>query len=110
MPPNARVCYIGLIIDLLLAVLENIAVGYLGYRPYTLEQETILQFEVARRRHRDFTVCAQRMCAPISVLLHVHSHAIIQKYQHVRMSPAEVFAEVFAGTVSWPQVWDGANC
>jgi hypothetical protein len=43
MPPNARVCYIGLIIDLLLAVLENIAVGYLGYRPYTLEQETILQ-------------------------------------------------------------------
>ena len=43
MPPNARVCYIGKIIDLLLAVLENIALGYLGYRPYTLEQETILQ-------------------------------------------------------------------
>jgi hypothetical protein len=43
MPPIARVCYISIIIDLLLAVLENIAVGYLGYRPYTLEQETILQ-------------------------------------------------------------------
>ena len=43
MPPITRVCYISIIIDLLLAVLENIAVGYLGYRPYTLEQETILQ-------------------------------------------------------------------
>ena len=83
----------------------------LPFRPLNnCEQETILQFEVACRRHRDLTLCAQRMCAPISVLLHVHSHAIIQKHQHVRMRPSEVFAEVFAGTVSWPQVWDGANC
>ncbi len=43
MPSTARVCYVEIIIDLLLAVLENIAVGYLGYRPYTREQETILQ-------------------------------------------------------------------
>ena len=43
MPSTARVCYVSIIIDLLLTVLENITVGYLGYRPYTLEQETILQ-------------------------------------------------------------------
>ena len=35
--------YVETIIDLLLAVLSNIEVGYLGYRPYTREQETILQ-------------------------------------------------------------------
>ena len=43
MPPIARVYHISIIIDLLLAVLENITVGYLGYRAYTREQETILQ-------------------------------------------------------------------
>ena len=43
MSTTSEIRYIETIIDLLLAVLSNIDLGYLGYRPYTLEQETILQ-------------------------------------------------------------------
>jgi hypothetical protein len=43
MSTTSEISYIETIIDLLLAVLSNIDLGYLGYRPYTLEQETILQ-------------------------------------------------------------------
>ena len=43
MSTTSETSYIETIIDLLLAVLSNIDLGYLGYRPYTLEQETILQ-------------------------------------------------------------------
>ena len=43
MSTTSEISYIETIIDLLLAVLSNIDLGYLGYRPCTLEQETILQ-------------------------------------------------------------------
>ncbi len=65
MSTTAEINYIETIIDLLLVVLRNIDVGYLGYRPYTLEQETILQIiNHVRVTLMYYTISLSRTVAP----------------------------------------------
>jgi hypothetical protein len=41
--PSERICFVSMIIDLLLSVLERIALFYLGDRPYSPDEETFLE-------------------------------------------------------------------
>jgi hypothetical protein len=61
----SEISYVETIIDLRLAVLRNIDVGYLGYRPYTREQEKILQIiNHVRGTLMYYTMSLSRAVAP----------------------------------------------